>query len=156
DPGYVDNIQSGQKDVNSLAADGGHFSALWKPSDVFSLKLSALYQNSNVHGFPFINLGPGFGELQQSTLPGTGTVRNVVQAYSLTAKARVGAGELTFLSGYNINDDHNSTDATTVLGPFTQYGGAGFGIPGTGFNGFGIPGTPYIQVLQVKKVSEEL
>src|ERR1700722_17565924 len=92
DPGYIDDIETGQTGVNWASADGAHFSALWKRSDDFSLKLSALYQNSTVHGFPFGNVDLGLGALQQSTLPDTGWVRNVVQAYSLTAKARVGAG----------------------------------------------------------------
>jgi outer membrane receptor protein involved in Fe transport len=35
DPGYVDNVQSGQRGVNKTDVDGGRLSALWRPSDLF-------------------------------------------------------------------------------------------------------------------------
>jgi iron complex outermembrane recepter protein len=42
-PGYIDNVYSGAKGVNVLRRYGGRVSTLWRPTESFSLKVSALW-----------------------------------------------------------------------------------------------------------------
>jgi len=46
DPGYIDNVLTGQQGVNESRAHGGRLSTLWRPSAAFTLKVSALFQDS--------------------------------------------------------------------------------------------------------------
>ncbi len=103
DPGYMDNVRDGEKDVNWGDAYGGRFSALWRPSDTFSMKLDALIQRSVVHGSPSVELGLGLGDLEHDEVPGTGWRHNKLETYSATIKARLGGVDLTSITGYGIN-----------------------------------------------------
>ena len=46
-PGYIDNLYSGAKDVNALRQYGGRIATLWRPSESFSLKVSAFWNRIN-------------------------------------------------------------------------------------------------------------
>ena len=158
DPGYIDDIETGQRGVNWANVSGGHFAALWKPSETFSIKLSALYQNATVHGYPYAQVGSGFGDLQQSTIANTGWAQNVNGAYSLIAKARLGAADLTFLSGYNTTYVATSVDLTSALGGFTLNCFQGV-IPASAcgnYHGFGTTGTSVISTGVETDETEEL
>ena len=50
DAGYIENITTGQRNINAVDVHGGHLSALWDPSDAVSLKLGALLQNTDGNG----------------------------------------------------------------------------------------------------------
>src|SRR3546814_7092756 len=50
DPGYIDNVTTGEKNVNDNHARGGQITALWKATDSVSVKLSALYQRAKADG----------------------------------------------------------------------------------------------------------
>jgi TonB-dependent receptor-like protein len=50
DPGYIDNPVLDTNGINKHDASGGHLSALWRPSDAFSLKVSALVQQIKSDG----------------------------------------------------------------------------------------------------------
>jgi iron complex outermembrane recepter protein len=132
------------KGVNWGEADGGHVAALWRPSSMFSLKLSALIQDYTLHGSNDVDLLPGLGDLQQSD-----AVRNVgghathLQAYSATLIAKLGTAELTSVTGYNVTHLTDSFDYTYALGSLTQ------GI-------FGVTGTPFFEDGKTTKYSEEL
>jgi len=117
-PGYVDNLLTGEKGVNKDRATGGHLSVLWKPSGRFSLKLSSIYQRSNLSGSPLVFLAPGYGDLQQSFLPGIGLKREFV-AYSATANWKLGVFDITSITGYNISTMTTSFDYTFGLGEIT-------------------------------------
>lgn len=41
-PGYIDNLYSGAKEVNALRQYGARIATLWRPSELFSLKFSAI------------------------------------------------------------------------------------------------------------------
>ena len=134
DPGYVDNVQTGQTGINEDRVSGGRLAALWRPSDATSLKLSALYQEAKGNGFSDVDLpingypGAPLGELQESSLRGTGQFDRTVQAYSATFTAKIGAAELTSVSGYNINRYSDTYDLTYYFGSLTQ---GQFGVTGT-------------------------
>ena len=103
DAGYVDNVQTGQGGVNWGDADGGHLSALWRPSDSFSLKVGALVQEQVTHGSPQVYLQPGLGDLQQAALLGTGAYKKLSDVYSANISAKLGGIDLAAISGYSIN-----------------------------------------------------
>lgn len=151
DPGYVDNVQTGQNGVNWGTTDGAHLSALWRPWQDFSIKLSALLQENNLHGSPLVDTSLGSGAFQQSFLRGTGGYEQRFQAYSANIKAKLGIFDVTAVSGYGVTTSSLSYDLTPLYGPITQ-----FGIPGTSFNGFGVSGTPYFNDLKTSKYSQEL
>lgn len=143
DPGYIDNIQTGANGVNWGSANGGHFTALWQPSPILSIKLSALLQDDHVHGSPLADSGPGFGDLQQSFLRGTGGYDQRFQAYSANITVKLGRFDLTSVSGYGINSSELSYDVTPIYGSLTQMF-------------FGVTGSPYLNDLKTSKFSQEL
>lgn len=135
-PGYIDNPVLGIKGINEEHVSGGRVAALWRPSDMFSLKLSALYQedkgdgasqvtNSNVAGSGYV--GPALGDLQQNYIRNTGQYEQRTQAYSATLTGKVGNVDLTSISGYNIINFSNVVDDTYGLGTYSQqfYGVSG-------------------------------
>jgi iron complex outermembrane recepter protein len=46
-PGYIDNLYTGAKDVNTLRQYGGRIATLWRPGESFSLKVSAFWNRIN-------------------------------------------------------------------------------------------------------------
>jgi iron complex outermembrane receptor protein len=128
EPGYIDNPALHIDGINEQHVTGGRFAALWRPSDVLSLKLSALYQDDKAAGADISIVQPGFGTFQQNFIPGTGWWENKSQTYSATLTAKLGIAELTSTTGYNINQLWDSGDDTYIFGPYTQ---AQFGVMGT-------------------------
>ncbi len=129
DPGYVDDPTRGVEGVNEGHANGGRLSALWRPSQDFSLKLSALIQDSKRDGSPEVHLLPGLGDLQQSALQGTGVYDKKVQAYSANLTTKLGDIDLTSLTGYSVNEAFTTIDYTPLLGSFITQ--PQFGVTGT-------------------------
>jgi len=52
DPGYIDNVFSGVSGINEGHAYGGLATLLWRPSEVVSLKVNAIYQDFKLDGAP--------------------------------------------------------------------------------------------------------
>jgi outer membrane receptor protein involved in Fe transport len=127
DPGYIDDPALGESGVNSLSVSGGRLAALWRPSDAWSFKLGALYQDSDADGSSEVHQQPGLGDLQHRALRGSGWNERKLQAYHAMVSARLGNAELTSLSGYNINEARDSFDASFLLGPVAQ---TVFGVSG--------------------------
>ena len=113
DRGYIDDVQTNQGGVNWGDSDGGRLSALWRPLDVFTIKLGALVQEQVTHGSPEIYVQPGLGDLQQAALPGTGGYKQLSEVYSANIMAKLGGIDLVAISGYSINTISGSID----LGP---------------------------------------
>jgi outer membrane receptor protein involved in Fe transport len=153
DPGYIDNPTLHIDGINKINAYGGHLTALWQPAQSFSLKLSALIQETKANGSPDItnseiaaSIGyplPPLGDLQQDYIPGAGKYETRIQAYSATARATLGSGELTSITGYNINTYYSALDFSYALGPFVQAE-------------FGVPGVLYPSSANIEKFTQEL
>jgi outer membrane receptor protein involved in Fe transport len=151
DPGYIDNPALHIDGINVDRVSGGRLAALWRPSDVFSLKLSALYQNTRGDGTndvtianPSVPQTSGLGDLQQNYLTGVGGHDSKIQAYSATLNAALGGVKLTSVTGYNVNSYSDSYDVTYALGTFAA-------LPT-----FGVTGSPVFEQSQNSKFSEEL
>jgi len=131
DPGYVDNPVLHIDGINRTDADGAHLSALWRPSDVFSLKLSALILEIKAHGAADVDNSslaaaagyplPKLVGLQQDYIPGAGGFSTKIQAYSATARAKLGAFELTSITGYNSDDYKTTQDFSYLYGRLTRF-----------------------------------
>ena len=114
DPGYIENVTTDQKNVNSVDTYGGRVAALWQPMDALSFKLSALIQNTDGNGTPFVfvnsNLEPALNGLQQAYIPGTEAYHTQVQLYAATINATLGSVHLVSISSYNDSKQHNFQD----------------------------------------------
>lgn len=114
DPGYIDDPSHGLHGVNVSDVYGGRLSALWRPLETLSVKLSALLQQSKADGATSEDIA--LGGLQQSRVPGTGGHDQKAQAYSATVTAELGRGiELTSLSGYSISNNRESIDFSFAI-----------------------------------------
>ncbi len=142
EPGYVDNVLTGEQGVNERDAEGGRLSALWRPSESFSLKLGALFQNSRRNGEDVVHRLPGLSDWQHSLLADTGWYDLRVRAYSATLTARLGEAELTSMTGYSTNANIDGLDARSFLGAASQ-------------PLFGVNGATSIVDLTTKKFTQE-
>ncbi len=109
DPGYVDNVQTGESDINKRDNDGARLTALWRPSESLSVKLSAVVQDNFVTGATDVDRTFG-GELSQRALRGTGSYRKRTNAYGATVRGQLGKVELVSATGYSVDEQDTNTD----------------------------------------------
>lgn len=140
DPGYIDNLQTGERDVNSAEATGGRLSLLWKPSSDTSVKLGALIQD--IEGDGSSDAHVGLGEFEQRTLINTGWYKRHVRAYDAIVNTRFGKVDLTSVTGYNINSYTGSQDFS-------------YGYASTIRPIFGVTGAPILNDNETKKFTQE-
>jgi len=129
DPGYIDDPILHLKGVNEDWARGAHLAAVWRPSDAFSLKLSALIQTIKGNGTsdatpnpPSIFGVPPLGDLQQFYIRAVdmyGYDRRAA-AYSAIVNWEIGRATLTALTGYNDYSVRDSFDLSADLAAFSQ------------------------------------
>jgi outer membrane receptor protein involved in Fe transport len=142
DPGYIDNVETGQNDINKSTTSGGRLSVLWKPLSDLSVKISGLLQKSHADGASEVDLLPGLGDLQQSRLINTGLDDREMQLYSAVIKAKVGTFNLTSVSAYGLNKDTDNFDYTYAFGTVNQ-------------GQFGVSGSPVFSSYDTKKFTQE-
>ena len=144
DPGYIDNPVLGIDGVNEQRVSGGRLSALWKPTEAISLKLSSLYQLRKSDGASDVDVQPGLGDLQQNYIRGVGASKSTMQANSATLTAKIGGIDLVVLSGYNVNSFNASEDYSSLIyGTFAQ-------------SIFGVNGAPLPEYNKTKKFTQEV
>ncbi len=130
DPGYIDDPVHGLEGVNRGEVSGGRLSALWRPSENFSLKLAALYQDAQLDGNPYAGPTVGFGaltDLQQVAPPGSGGYSKKLQVYTANISARLGSVDLTTISAYSRNDATYVFDVSPLFGGVAR---TNFGVTG--------------------------
>lgn len=155
DPGYIDNVYTGQDNVNDVGAYGARVSALWRPSEAVSLKLAALFQNTQGFGLSQINanqtLQPTIGDRRQTNWPGSGRYDVQVQQYSATLNVKVAGVTVTSVSGYGIDKWSNFSDWNAYTsGDITPY------LPQIAPQFTGVASDVFSQYSDVNKISEEL
>lgn len=137
DPGYIDNVYSHVNGVNEAHDYGGRLSSLWRPTETFSLKLGALFQNLKGNGGYDVDVPTagfpstvGLGDLQQNYLPGLGRYEKQIQTYSAVLNAKPGNVDFTSVTGYSSNKYFQALDFTYSLGSLFQknYGAGGAGV----------------------------
>jgi iron complex outermembrane receptor protein len=129
DSGYIDNVLTGQKDVNSRTSYGAHGSILWRPTTASSIKLGAFYQDSRAHGSSVDDAGLGLADLQQRQVRDTGKYHRSTALFSAIGKTEVGRFALVSITGYSVNHLTDRYDGSRLLGglPAALYGAAATG-----------------------------
>ncbi|HEY2622271.1 MAG TPA: TonB-dependent receptor, partial [Dyella sp.] len=124
DPGYIDNVATGKKEVNEAKVSGGRAQLLWTPTDKVSVNLSALAQN--LRGDGLANTGvevdpatlkPIYGYQKQSRAAGTGLLAIQYRLYDLSVNADFGWAKLVSSSSYGSQKVDQTGDVTAAYGP---------------------------------------
>lgn len=142
DPGFIDNVQTGQEDVNDADLWGGRVSALWKLTDNLSIKLSAMNQSYEGDAQSEVDFLPGVGELEQSRLIDSGDFERKTQVYSAVVTAQVGGVNITSVTGYNRGDNVDLFDFSRSFGPAAA-------------PLYGVVGTPVVTRADIKRLTQE-
>jgi iron complex outermembrane receptor protein len=134
EPGYIDNVLTGQNGINEQRVSGGHLSALFRLSDQWSLKLSGFYQKATALGVNDSDVLPGLGELEQSRALGSGYNEQLDQGYSAKLDGRIGNVDFKSITGYSRAKNFVTVDYSSALGFLAQEldNVAGAIVPGVG------------------------
>jgi iron complex outermembrane receptor protein len=123
DPGFIDNVETGKKDVNSDKAWGFRASVLYQPTQQLSVKLGALVQRTNADGLDAVsyNLSPSFPPPFVLSHGDLNTYLHLDQPnhakdeiYSAEINYDLGWANLVSATGYSIEDDYRYTDVTAT------------------------------------------
>jgi iron complex outermembrane recepter protein len=143
-PGYIDNIETGEEDVNDAVQQGGRAALLWEPDSALSVRLSGIWQSVDSDNVSLVYEGMGGGSLDpaadflstnaQLDEPFTSDF----QYYSGSIAYDFGFAELSSTTSYSKLDILEVTDATRIFG--------------VAFGGF----APYPATLVQKKWTEEV
>jgi iron complex outermembrane recepter protein len=135
DAGYIDDSITGARSINETYANGGRVALMWRPSEGFSAKLSALFQQLWAATPGTEVIGAGLGDLQQN-FPGETPFRRRDGALSAVLHATVGSFDVTSLTGYNFLFSRDTFDLSGALGSFNQsfYGQAYSGARAPNYN----------------------
>jgi outer membrane receptor protein involved in Fe transport len=145
DPGYIDNVTTGQSDINDITTSGGLASALWKPSDSFSIRLSALYQHMEADGSGEEIRGPGLSNYQQNYILNTGQSASKTQSYSALINAELGGVDITSATAFSRFEKTAVQDYTDIA----PWGGLAQST-------FDVPGAPSRFDAEVKRLTQEV
>ncbi len=135
DPGYIDDVANGSKDVNRSYVSNGHIALLWTPNDRLTVKLNAFIQERDGHGssredYNFVKKAPVYGDLKNSRVPGEYDSERQ-QIYNIAADLNLGWGTFSSSTSYAVNHYTSISDLTSLFGPIFQ---PAFGIPDFGVN----------------------
>lgn len=124
-PGFIDSIGTAgsdiAEDINESQSYGGRVSALYTPSDAFSLRLTAVLQNISTHASSTVESDPDTLATLYSTLSQSQFVpeSNDVdyRVYNATLDFGLGFATLTSATSYNELESPFRTDLTTQFSP---------------------------------------
>jgi outer membrane receptor protein involved in Fe transport len=128
DPGWVDNVQTGEKDINETRLSTLRGGALWQATPALTLEASALYQHAKRSGSSDTHELPGLDRFEQSMLRNTGWYDQTFQAYSLTGSLDLGQTTITAISGYSKGRLRDQFDVPLAI--YTNATFALFGVRG--------------------------
>ncbi|HEY6517225.1 MAG TPA: TonB-dependent receptor [Steroidobacteraceae bacterium] len=121
DPGFIDDVESGQNNVNDDAAKGGRVDMLWQIASNASLRLNALAQDGDANGDAEEILNSGYqslnGDLKSIGRGGFNGFQSKYRFYTATLDIDLGWAHLLSLSGYNTTEYNADLDLTNVFGP---------------------------------------
>jgi len=149
DPGFIDNIATGEKDVNRSVNSGVRLALLWRPSERISVAASSLFQRRKTEGLQQENINnadfnPIYGQYVQSA-PIDELLDTDYQLHALTVTADLGFADLTSATSYGDQQTDGVFDNSAALGPLLTL--------------LGLPGFPVVNVTtdnRVKKFSQEV
>lgn len=121
DAGYVDNLQSGHKDVNSNRAESARLILALKPMSSLDITATYVNQKSQQEGSGAVSPDPD--QLTVRT-PTDAHVDSRFELGTVQANWEVAGLRLTSLTGYQTKKRHVVNDVSYLLVPdFTMYGG---------------------------------
>lgn len=134
DPGYIDNVLTGEDDTNSRHITGGSITALWRPSPDWSLRLNALYQRTRSDAATDdVDLAaPDSYSTTHSRAKNSQLYRVSTAAFSAILKGNISGIDLTNITAYNLTNHEHTVDYSSAVGFLTQalYGVSGAIVPG--------------------------
>jgi iron complex outermembrane receptor protein len=115
DPGYVDNLETGNDDSNRRVSLGGTASLLLRPSDNFSVRLTAVLQNSDRDGRQESDtaIAQPFAVREMA---GTGQYERRTRIYSGTMRADLGGFDIVSVTAYSEDRVRNVLDFISLYG----------------------------------------
>jgi outer membrane receptor protein involved in Fe transport len=138
DPGYIDNVATGQSKVNEATVRGGRAEMRWTPTDKVSVSLSALAQNLSSDGLANtgvdvdpLTLRPLYGYQKQSRAAGTGLFKIKYRLYDASVNADFGWAKLVSSSSYSTQKVNTDQDVTAAYGPVLN---PAFGLDNGGYS----------------------
>jgi len=119
-PGWVDDPQLGERDVNHGSKYGGRASFLMDATDDLSIRLTAFVQDTQNHGSPEVDvdpatLAPTHGDLKQDRFIDEPT-RASYQNYNATVNWNFHWASLLSATTWGRQTSFSRSDVTTVLG----------------------------------------
>lgn len=149
DPGFIDNIARGEKDVNRSVNSGARLAVLWRPSDTVSVTASSLYQHRDTQGtqqesVDTTDFAPTYGRYVQSS-PTAERIDTRYQLHALTVTADLGFADLTSATSYGRQKSDLALDYSPNFGTLLDM--------------IGLPGLPNVSVPvanDVKKFTQEV
>jgi iron complex outermembrane recepter protein len=98
EPGYIDNIGTGEKATNKLYVGGGRISVVWQPDAGTTVSWLSLYQNSENPDFGYAT--PALGSLTKTSLMAE-KFNTSFTMHSLKLEHDFGFASLTAIGAYN-------------------------------------------------------
>ncbi|GBR55216.1 TonB-dependent receptor [Gluconobacter sphaericus NBRC 12467] len=122
DPGWVQDPLQGKGTHNMAHASGGRGALVWKPTDWYTLHLSALSSIRTANGSSLVdynttNNRPVYGALEQRRIPGTDTSQARINAFNATNSFDLGGLNLTSSTSYVESQYTGLWDVTTTFKP---------------------------------------
>ena len=149
-PGWIDNVQTGDRDQNGFDQTGFRGSLLWQPIDKLRIRLSAMNQrinsdNSTIIAQDLNGTNVGNGRSNFNYVPEDFTSR--FQNYAGTIEYDFGFAALSSTTTYTDAKRREDVDASRIFGvlfPLLTGGAIGPGI------------TPFDNVITMEKITEEV
>ncbi|RDJ00383.1 TonB-dependent receptor [Dyella solisilvae] len=152
DPGYIDNVTTGQSNVNQADVSGARAQLLWTPTDKVSVNFSTLAQNLSSDGgansgvdIDPNTLEPIYGDNKQARAASTGEMKLKYRLYDLAVNADFGWAKLVSNTSYGTLGLNENTDVTDAYGPLLN---PLFGLENGGYS--------IRQPVNMKKATQEL
>ncbi len=118
-PAYIDNVQTGETDINEGTQEGARLAFLWRLSEGTSLSLSAMRQEiesddnaMRMEDIDSVPVGPGLSTNLFLDEP----YESEFDLYSATLNVQVGDLTLTSVTSYSEADILTTSDATRAFG----------------------------------------
>jgi iron complex outermembrane receptor protein len=154
DPGYVDDPAQAIADVNQVDNFGGRVALLWKPAEAVSLRLAAIYQESNGDGTAEVD-GDAAGRptigLAHNRLVGSGSYHRTFALYSANLDVDLQWATLSSVTGYSRSFYESFDDVDDTL---NSYAVAGSGDPtAAALTDFSVPTEKFSQEIRLASAS---
>lgn len=124
DPGFTDNVLTGQSNVNSAASYGGKLSLRWKPTDSLNIRVDYYHENVNDAGIAQEDLSPTtlrplYGDYKYSSFYNW-VLTTKMDVAAATVTYDTGVGTLTSASSFAHYQDGERYDLTTTFLPLVN------------------------------------